>query len=106
MAQGQGQEGQQQDPAAGQSQAYLQAEQIKAQAKMQSDQMRMQLEMQKAVAKDDLERDRMDQDLLIKQAELMARYQAQVDVAQVKALQNQPRTLQSSEMPPTNGQPM
>lgn len=90
-------QGDQPDPNAAQNQAYLQAEQIKAQAKLQSDQMKMQLEAQKAMAKDDLERDKMDQDLMVKQAELQARYQAQVDVATVKALQNQPRGLQSSQ---------
>lgn len=88
-------QGQQQDPAAGQNAAYLQAEQMKAQVKMQSDQMKMQLEAQKAAMKDDLERDKMDQDLIVKQAELQAKYQAQVDVAAVKALQNQPRGVQS-----------
>lgn len=97
MQQQQQSQGDQPDPNAAQNQAYLQAEQIKAQAKLQSDQMKMQLEAQKAMAKDDLERDKMDQDLMVKQAELQARYQAQVDVATVKALQNQPRGLQSSQ---------
>ena len=90
----QAQQGQQQG--VDQGTAYLQAEQMKMQAKMQADQMKMQVEAQKAFAKDDLERDKMDQDLMIKQAELQAKYQAQLDIATLKAMQNQPRTLQSS----------
>jgi len=74
------------------NQAYLQAEQMKAQAKAQSDMMKAQLEVQKAVAKDDLERDKMDQDLIIKGAELLGKYQKDVDVARIKDLQRQPRT--------------
>lgn len=100
---------QQQQAAQGQQQgmdqntAYLQAEQMKAQAKMQTDQMKMQLEVQKALAENDLERDRMDQDLLVKAAEILGKYGTAVDVAQVKAMQEQQRTLQSSQMPIANG---
>lgn len=100
---------QQQQAAQGQQQgmdqntAYLQAEQMKAQAKMQTDQMKMQLEVQKALAENDLERDRMDQDLLVKAAEILGKYGTAVDVAQVKAMQEQQRILQSSQMPIANG---
>jgi len=73
------------------NQAYLQAEQMKAQAKAQSDMMKMQIDAQKAAAKDDLERDKMDQDLLIKGAEVVGKYGTAVDVARIKQLQNEPR---------------
>ena len=73
------------------NQAYLQAEQMKAQVKTQSDMMKMQLEAQKAAADDDLKRDQMDQDLLIKAAEVYGRYGTAVDVAQIKQAQNAPR---------------
>lgn len=74
---------QQADPNA----AFLQAEQIKAQAKMQTDMAKLQLEAQKAVAKDDLERDRMAQDLMVDAAKVYGQYGTAVDVARVKAEQ-------------------
>ncbi len=84
---------QQQDP---QAQAYLQAEQLKAQQKAQSDMMKIQIEAQKAIAADDRERDKMDQDLLVKAAEIIGKYGTAVDVAQVKARQAEPRYPQQS----------
>lgn len=83
----------QQDP---QAQAYLQAEQLKAQQKAQSDMMKIQIEAQKAIAADDRERDKMDQDLLVKAAEIIGKYGTAVDVAQVKAMQAEPRYPQQS----------
>ena len=77
----------QQDP----NQAYLAAEQMKAQSKAQTDMMKLQLDAQKAAADDDLKRDQMDQDLLIKAAEVYGRYGTAVDVAQIKQAQNAPR---------------
>jgi len=79
-----------------QSTAYLQAEQLKAQAKSQSDMARIQIDAQKAVAKDDRERDQMDQDLLVKAAEIYGKYQTNVDVAGVKQAQAVPRYPQES----------
>lgn len=86
------------------NQAYLQAEQMKAQAKLQSDQMsmqakgqfetmRLQADMQKAAAKDDLERDKMDQDLMLKTAEIYGKYETNVETAKIKSLQNSPRSV-------------
>tara|TARA_R110000803_G_scaffold56920_1_gene114479 strand:+ start:8717 stop:10774 length:2058 start_codon:yes stop_codon:yes gene_type:complete len=82
--------------AAGQNQpdpnaAYLQAEQMKVQSKQQSDMMSAQIDVQKSIAKDDLERDKMDQELLIKAAETVGKYGTAVDVARIKTLQNEPR---------------
>lgn len=84
---------QQQDP---QAQAYLQAEQIKAQQKAQSDMMKIQIEAQKAIAADDRERDKMDQDLLVSAAEILGKYGTAVEVERVKAMQAEPRYPQQS----------
>ena len=78
---------QQQDP----NQAYLQAEQMKAQSKMQTDMMKAQLDAQKAIAADDLARDKMDQDLIIKAAEIVGRYDTELDKAEVQRLQARER---------------
>jgi hypothetical protein len=74
-----------------QPEAFVQAEQIKSESKAQTDMAKMQIDAQKAIAADDRERDQMDQDLLVDAAELLARYGAQVDVAQIKADQAKPR---------------
>ena len=81
----------QQDPNAALAQAQIQAEQIKAQAKIQSDQLKAQLDAQKALAADDRERDKMDQDLLIKAAEVIGKYGTAVDVERIKSMQAEPR---------------
>ena len=80
-----------QDPNAALAQAQIQAEMIRAQSKAQTDQMKMQLEAQKFMALDDRERDQMDQDLLVKAAEILGRWGQQVDVEQIKAAQAAPR---------------
>lgn len=82
---------QKQDPNQMLAMAQVQAEQIKAQAKIQSDQLRAQLDAQKALAQDDRERDAMDQDLLIKAAEVIGKYGTAVDVERIKAMQAEPR---------------
>lgn len=74
-----------------QPEAFVQAEQIKSESKAQTDMAKMQIDAQKAIAADDRERDQMDQDLLVDAAELLARYGAQVDIAQIKADQAKPR---------------
>jgi hypothetical protein len=78
---------QQKDP----NQAYLEAEQMKAQVKKESDAAKMQMDMTKAAAKDDLERDKMDQDLILKTAEIYGKYETDVEVEKLKALQRAPR---------------
>ena len=82
--------------------AYLQAEQMKAQVRMQADQQKAQLDQQKAQADfafraaenkqaDDLERDKMAQDLAIRVADLLGKYGVQVNTAAVAAQQAMPR---------------
>lgn len=82
---------QKQDPNQMLAMAQVQAEQIKAQAKIQSDQLKAQLDAQKALAQDDRERDAMDQELLIKAAEVIGKYGTAVDVERIKAMQAEPR---------------
>lgn len=74
-----------------QAQALVQAETIRAQAKAQSDMAKIQLDAQKALSADDRERDKMDQDLLIKAAEIIGKYGTAVDVERIKAMQSEPR---------------
>lgn len=82
---------QKQDPSQMLAMAQVQGEQIKAQAKIQSDQLKAQLDAQKALAADDRERDAMDQELLIKAAEVIGKYGTAVDVERIKAMQAEPR---------------
>lgn len=72
-------------------QALVQSEQLKAQAKAQSDMVKMQVDAQKAIAQDDRERDKMDQDLLIKAAEILGKYDTSIDVEAIKQSQKEPR---------------
>ena len=74
-----------------QAQALVQAETIRAQAKAQSDMAKIQLDAQKALSSDDRERDKMDQDLLIKAAEVIGKYGTAVDVERIKQMQSEPR---------------
>ena len=102
MQQQQAAQQQQGQPQDAQAQAYLQAESMKAQAKAQTDmaklqaqsqkdQFKMQLDAQRAMADDDRERDKMDQDLLISAAEILGKYGTAVDVARIKQMQAMPR---------------
>ena len=79
------------DPNAALAQAQIQSEQIRAQSKMQSDSLKAQLDAQKALAQDDRERDKMDQELLIKAAEVIGKYGTAVDVERIKQMQSEPR---------------
>ena len=67
------------------------AESIKAQQKAQSDMMKMQLDAQKELAKDDRERDKMDQELIIKAADILGKYGTAVDLERVKKEQEKQR---------------
>tara|TARA_R110000803_G_scaffold188666_1_gene251123 strand:+ start:5574 stop:7673 length:2100 start_codon:yes stop_codon:yes gene_type:complete len=80
-----------QQPPMDQATAYLQAEQVKAEAKAKTDMAKLQIDAQKAIAADDRERDKMDQDLLISAAEILGKYGTAVDVAQIKKRQDAPR---------------
>lgn len=93
-AQAAAQQGQGSDPNA----AYLEAEKMKAQVRMQADQQKAQLDSAKAQAdfqfraqenaqQNDLERDKMAQDLAIRVAELLAKTGVQMNTASLKAEQ-------------------
>jgi len=82
---------QQQPPVDQQAQAIIQAEQIKAQANKEVQMLKLQIEAQKAIAADDRERDKMDQELLVKAAEIYGKYGQAVDVETIKRAQSEPR---------------
>jgi hypothetical protein len=88
------------------NQAYVQAETQKAQIKEQGAMQRKQMELaakgqtsaqefqfkfMEMMRQDDLDRDEMDQQLLIAAADMLGKYGVQVDVAQIKAMQDAPR---------------
>lgn len=82
---------QQQPPVDQQAQAIIQAEQIKAQANKEVQMLKLQIEAQKAIAADDRERDKMDQELMTDAAKILGQYGSAVDVAAVKQAQSEPR---------------
>ena len=82
---------QQQPPVDQQAQAIIQAEQIKAQANKEVQMLKLQIEAQKAIAADDRERDKMDQELMTDAAKILGQYGSAVDVAAVKQAQAEPR---------------
>jgi len=71
--------------------ATVEAETIRAQSKMQTDSMRIKIDAQKAIAQDDRERDRMDQDLLIEAARILGQWGQKIDVEEIKRMQGKPR---------------
>ena len=95
------------------AQASMQGQQMKMQGKMQADQIKMQADMQVKAAQmqskqgqelaelqlkyrelqssNDLERDQMNQDLLVEAAKILGQYGTAVDVERVKMMQNAPR---------------
>ena len=78
------------------AEALVQAEQYKADKKAEMDMLKAQIDAQKAIAIDDRERDKLDQDLIIKAAEILGEYGTKVDVEQIKAAQQQARYPQES----------
>jgi hypothetical protein len=95
------------------AQANMQGQQMKMQGRMQADQIKMQADMQVKAAEmqskqgtelanlqlkyrelqssDDLERDQMNQDLLVEAAKILGQYGTSVDVERVRMMQNSPR---------------
>jgi len=84
------------------NQAFIQAEQMKAQTRAQVDMAKLQLDAQKAASdrdfkmhelamKDDLQRDNMVQDLAVKVAEILGKYETAVDTTAIKAEQDKVR---------------
>lgn len=71
--------------------AFLQAEQMKMSARVQADMAKTQLDAEKMRMDDDLERDRMAQDLAIKAAELLAKTGVQLDLNAIRREQQMPR---------------
>jgi len=86
----------QQNPQLSDGEALVQAEQYKADKKAEMDMLRAQIDAQKALAIDDRERDKLDQELLIKAAEILGRYGQSVDTAKIKQAQAEPRYPQES----------
>jgi hypothetical protein len=79
MSGGGGQGGE--DPTA----ALAQAEMAKGQMKAQTDMMRLQIEQQKALMQDDRERDKLDADIALRQADLQGKYAMQANEAEMRA---------------------
>ena len=73
------------------AEALVQAEQYKADKAMEMNMTKLQIEAQKAIAVDDRERDALDQELMIKVAEILGKYGTSVDTAQIKAAQDKAR---------------
>ena len=95
------------------AQAKLQGDQMRMQGKMQADQIKAQADLQVTAAKmqsaqgkelaelqlkyrelqagDDLNRDKMNQDLLIEAAKILGQYGSSVDVERVRMMQQSPR---------------
>tara|TARA_R110002072_G_scaffold293632_1_gene463147 strand:- start:2619 stop:4805 length:2187 start_codon:yes stop_codon:yes gene_type:complete len=95
------------------AQAKMQGDQMKLQGKMQGDQIKMQADMQVKAAQmqskqgqelaqlqlkyrelqssNDLERDQMNQDLLVEAAKILGQYGTSVDVERVRVMQQAPR---------------
>ncbi len=84
------------------NQAFMATEQMKAATKAQVDMAKLQLDAQKAASdrdfkmhelamKDDLQRDNMVQDLAVKVAEILGKYETAVDTTAIKAEQDKVR---------------
>jgi len=82
---------QEQEGALSDAQALVQSEQYNADKQMEMQQLKLQIEAQKAIAVDDRDRDKMDQDLLIKAAEILGKYGTAVDTANIKVAQDKAR---------------
>jgi len=78
------------------AEALVQAEQYKADKAAEMNMIKLQIEAQKALAVDDRERDALDQELMIKVAEILGKYGTSVDTAQIKAAQDKARYPQES----------
>ena len=81
----------QENPELSEADALVQAETYKADKKAEMDMLKMQIEAQKALAIDDRERDELDQELIIKAAEILGKYGTSVDTAKIKDAQQKAR---------------
>jgi hypothetical protein len=75
----------QQNKAPDPNQLLAEVEQQKTQAKLQTDQSQQQLDVAKAKSDDDFRRDQLDADVLLRAAEIQAKYGTQVDIQQIQA---------------------
>jgi len=66
--------------------------------RQQNDINKLRTQFELAGREDDLNRDKMHQDLLVKAAEILGRYGSSVDVARVQAMQQAPRDDQGNLM--------
>lgn len=82
---------QEQETAMTDAEALVQSEQYNADKQMEMQQLKLQIEAQKAIAIDDRDRDKMDQDLLLKAAEILGKYGTAVDTANIKKAQDEAR---------------
>jgi hypothetical protein len=74
-----------QQPKPSPEEMLAQAQMAAIQADIQKKAAELELRREEMVRKDDLQRDQMEADLLVKIAEMQARYGAQIDVAQIRA---------------------
>jgi len=79
------------DPQMALAQAQVEAEKVKAQANAQLGMIKAQIDAQKAIAQDDRERDKMDQDLILDAAKLLGEYGKAIDIETIRAAQKAPR---------------
>jgi len=86
----------QENPQMSDGEALVQAEQYKADKAAEMNMIKLQIDAQKALAVDDRERDALDQELMIKVAEILGKYGTSVDTAQIKAAQEKARYPQES----------
>jgi len=86
----------QENPQMTDGEALVKAEQYKADKKSEMDMLKAQIDAQKAIAIDDRERDALDQELIIKAAEILGKYGTAVDTAKIKQAQAEPRYPQES----------
>jgi hypothetical protein len=70
----------------------MQVDMAKLQLDAQTQQSDQLIKLQEMAMKDDLSRDEMVQDLAIKVAEILGKYDATVDTAAIKAAQDAPRS--------------
>jgi hypothetical protein len=65
---------------------------------MQSDMARVQLDNKKLEMEDDRKRDELDQELIVKAAELLSKHGISLDTNRIKELQNAPRNNGGGQM--------
>ena len=93
-----------QEPPPDPNQALIEVQMQSIQADIQKKQAELELDREKMIREDDRRRDRDEADVLLKAAELTARYGAQVDVAQIRSNTERDRELMRQMASVNNGQ--